>query len=161
MAGQFEARGHDPLVVNLDRPPESFDPAAFAFVVVAASVHFGDHSDVARSFVAEHLETLETTPSAFISVSGAAAEPDGEGHSTAVECRDTFLSEVAWSPDRRLCVGGSIRYPEYGLLKRLLMRYKMGQDGKPTDTSREYERTDWAALNEFSESIAAELARSD
>ncbi|MFW6437114.1 MAG: flavodoxin domain-containing protein [Halococcoides sp.] len=159
MAGQFEARGHDPTVVNVDRPPEGFDPAAFEFVIVAASVHFGDHSAAAQSFVAEHLAALQAVPSAFVSVSLAAAESDPESQATAEEYLETFLDDVGWTPDRAVSVAGSLRYPEYRLPKRLLMRFKLGREGKPTDTSREYEATDWAALNRVTESIGTELDR--
>ncbi|MFW6436847.1 MAG: flavodoxin domain-containing protein [Halococcoides sp.] len=154
MAGQFEARGHDPTVVNVERPPEAFDPAAFDAVIVAASVHFGDHSATARSFVADHLDALQAVPSAFVSVSLAAAESDPESQATAAEYLETFLEATGWSPDRTTSVAGSLRYPEYRLPKRLMMRFKLGREGKPTDTSREYEATDWAALDRFTESIA-------
>ncbi|AWB26915.1 flavodoxin domain-containing protein [Halococcoides cellulosivorans] len=158
MAGQFEARGHEPTVVNVDRLPEGFDPATFDDVIVAASVHFGDHAAVARSFVAEHLDALDAVPSVFVSVSLAAAESDAEGQATAEEYRETFLAETGWSPEYATSIAGSLRYPEYGLLKRLLMRFKLGREGKPTDTSREYEATDWTALNQFTESIADRVA---
>lgn len=56
---------------------------------------------------------------------------------------DEFLENADWHPDRIGLFGGALRYSEYGFLKRLLMKQIAKDATGDTDTSRDYEYTDW------------------
>lgn len=46
---------------------------------------------------------------------------------------------------------GALQYREYNFPTRTLMRLLMRRGGHPTDTSRDYEYTDWVAVDRFAD----------
>ncbi|HSJ13546.1 MAG TPA: hypothetical protein VK939_03970, partial [Longimicrobiales bacterium] len=46
-------------------------------------------------------------------------------------------------------VGGALRYSEYGVLKRLMMKHIARSHGLSGDTSRDHELTDWDRVRSF------------
>ena len=53
---------------------------------------------------------------------------------------------------------GALRYPRYGPVTRWIMKLISRRSGGPTDTSQEYEFTDWQAVDRFGEDLARALA---
>ncbi|ELY45113.1 flavodoxin domain-containing protein [Natronorubrum sulfidifaciens] len=145
----LEAAGHDVVVVNTKHPPAELDPGRYDGVIVGASVHMGSHQSSVESFVDKHSEALNRVPSAFFSVSLTAAHPDPDDREPAQEILEEFLTEADWEPNTTLLVGGALKYSEYGLLKRVVMRRIAGKAGGDTDTARDYEYTDWNELEAF------------
>jgi menaquinone-dependent protoporphyrinogen oxidase len=50
-------------------------------------------------------------------------------------------------------LGGALRYTQYGFLKRFLMKQISRRHNGPTDTSRDYEFTDWQRVDRFVERV--------
>ena len=146
----LEDAGHDVTLVHAKHPPSDLEPEAFDGVVVGASIHAGGHQRYVRTFVTEHLETLNRTPSAFFSVSLSAASVDPDTREEARGLLKAFLEETEWNPDLRLSVAGALKYSEYGLVKRFVMKRIGGKERGDTDTSRDYEYTDWETVEAFS-----------
>lgn len=143
------AEGRDATLVHAKHPPAALEPGDYDGVIVGASIHMGAHQEYVGEFVRDHLEALHRRPSAFFSVSLTAAHADPDDREAAREMLEAFLEETGWEPDRTLSVAGALRYSEYGLLKRVVMRRIAGKAGSDTDTSRDYEYTDWEAVEEF------------
>lgn len=160
MADVLEAAGHEPTLVHLAHPPDVLEPDTYDGIVVGASIHLGSHQSYVETFVREHRATLNRRPSAFFSVSLTAAHDDPEDRSPATELLEAFLDETGWDPDATLAVAGALTYSEYGLLERFVMRRIARRAGGDTDTSRDYEYTDWEAVESFAREFAA-LVRSD
>ncbi|MFC6726091.1 flavodoxin domain-containing protein, partial [Halobium palmae] len=95
---------------------------------------------------------LNDRPTAFLSVSLSAS--DEATRAEAEGYVDEFLAETGWTPDATLAVAGAVPYTKYGFLKRLLMKRIVGKRGGDTDTSRDYEYTDWDAVDEFAAAFA-------
>ena len=53
--------------------------------------------------------------------------------------------------------GGALRYTKYNVLIRIMMRVIVGFAGGDTDTSRDYEYTDWRAVEGFAAEFAAQF----
>lgn len=51
-------------------------------------------------------------------------------------------------------VAGAVPYTRYGWLKRRIMRRLMARANGDTDTTRDYEYTDWEDLNSFARGFA-------
>lgn len=151
------AEGCDATLVHAKHPPADLEPGDYDGVIVGASIHMGTHQRYVGKFVREHLETLNRRPSAFFSVSLTAANAEPVDREPAREMLEGFLEETGWEPDRTLSVAGALRYSEYGLLKRVAMRRIAGKAGGDTDTSRDYEYTDWEAVAEFALEFATLL----
>lgn len=157
MADVLESEGHDAVVVHAKHPPAELNPGAYDGVIVGASVHMGSHQAYVVDFVRTHREALNRLPSGFFSVSLTAAYPNEADREPAREMLESFLAETEWEPDATLLVGGALAYSQYGLLKRVVMRRVGGRASGDTDTSRDYEYTDWDAVESFATEFATLL----
>jgi menaquinone-dependent protoporphyrinogen oxidase len=116
-------------------------------IVVGASVHYGHHPGHLRRLLRIQHPALTSRPSAFFSVSLSVQEK----YATAL------LRQVAWRPDRVASFAGALQYSRYGRLKRLLVRAFAAIGGHDTDTSRDYEYTDWGSVGSFADAFASRL----
>lgn len=126
-------------------------------VIVAASIHYGHHPAFLRAVLRREREALTTLPSAFLSVSLSGGGP-GARPLSAQRYLDRFLREVGWRPQQTASIGGALQYSKYAPWKKWIMTKIVGFAGGDTDTTRDYEYTDWTAVAEFARSFAARLA---
>jgi menaquinone-dependent protoporphyrinogen oxidase len=155
IADVLDGRGHEVTTVDAADAPADLDVESFDAAVVGASVHVGAHQPAIREFVAANAEALSTRPSAFFQLSISSAVDDEARRAEAAGYVDSFLEETGWQPDRIARFGGALRYSKYGFLTRLLMkRIARGATGD-TDTSRDYEYTDWQEVETFATDVAA------
>lgn len=130
----------------------------FDGVLIGGSVHAGDHQSSLREFVKHNREMLGATPSAFFSVSLAAAEVDAEASGEAQVAVDKFIRETGWHPERVELIAGALVYTQYNLFIRHLMKLIAKHEGRTElDTSRDYDFTDWDAVERFGRSFAQRL----
>jgi menaquinone-dependent protoporphyrinogen oxidase len=66
----------------------------------------------------------------------------------ARRCADAFLHETGWFPSMVRLTAGALTYSRYGPVRRWIMKRIARKAGGGTDTSRDYEYTDWAKLRE-------------
>jgi menaquinone-dependent protoporphyrinogen oxidase len=118
-------------------------------VILAASVHEGKHQSAMTHFVKDNVSWLNRVPSVFLSVSLGIAAEDPESKAEAEDNLRRFLADAAWQPERTRCVAGALVYTRYNFLKRIVMRLIAQRAGGDTDTSRDYEYTDWEDLRQF------------
>lgn len=123
------------------------DVALADVFVVAGSVHFGRHERSLLEFVREHLSVIASRSSAFVSISGSMAQFGGR--ETAQGYAETFLEAAGWNPDRTELFAGAIVFTKYNFLLRWVMRRIASSHGLDTDTSHDYEYTDWDAVETF------------
>lgn len=135
----------------------SFSPAPYHAVIVAGSVHFGKHQRSLRDFVRQRGIFLATVPAAFVSVSGAGGAPTEEGQREARGYVDRFLQETGWGPQKVAIFGGAVPYTRYNIFVRWFMKRLAVKRGRDFDTSRDYEYTDWAAVEQFARDFLALL----
>lgn len=115
-------------------------------MIVGASVHYGRHpARLARLLSRQDLSAKKT---AFFSVSLGAKE----------RYATRFLQRARWKPDLVAVFPGALQYSKYGPVKRRVVRAFAAVAGHDTDPSRDYEYTDWQAVERFSESFARLLS---
>jgi menaquinone-dependent protoporphyrinogen oxidase len=153
LADHLMERGHQTLVVNATEPTQSADPRDFDAVIIAASVHAGSYQSAIAHYVREHLAAIDARPNAFLSVSLAAAGQDEEDIEGLRKCVANFTHQTGWTPHRIHHAAGAFRYTAYDFLKRWAMKYIAYRKGGPTDTSRDYELTDWDDMTRFVDSF--------
>ena len=130
--------------------------------VVGASLHLGRHQASAVAFVKAHRAGLNGVPSAFFSVSMAAASRNSTEVDSARSIAATFLSATGWHPATMACFAGRLAYTQYGFVTRQLMKWIARKEGGATDVSRDWEYTDWDAVDRFADTVAAQVvARPD
>lgn len=125
-------------------------PAGYNAVIVAASVHAGKYHRAIRRWVREHAAELNVMPTAFLSVCLAALGHDEESRRDVANPMEQFFLETRWLPTFRKAVAGALRYTKYDRLTRWMMQRIASRKHGDTDTSRDYEYTDWKDLAEFS-----------
>jgi menaquinone-dependent protoporphyrinogen oxidase len=167
IGAEVRTRGLAADVFEVRALPPQFDLNAYAAVVVAASVHTGKHEREMVAFAKQHRATLEQMPSALLSVS--LSEADVESPSASPEKRDKadhdvhhvieqFFDETGWRPTRVKPVAGALLYTKYNVIIRFIMKQMAKRGTGSTDTSRDHEYTDWAALDHFVEELLATVA---
>jgi menaquinone-dependent protoporphyrinogen oxidase len=118
-------------------------------VIVAASVHGGRHQAEILDWVKHHASALNGMPTAFVSVCLAAADDSDEARQAARDYIDDVQDDTGWVPTRSITVAGALQYREYDFVTRLVMRVLMLHGEHPTDITRDYDYTDWEALDRF------------
>lgn len=113
-------------------------------------------------FVRMHRPALERIPSLFFSVNLAVLNKT-DGRAQTMELVNKLLAETGWHPRRIELVAGALPYTRYNFLVRFIMKRIVRKQGGDTDTSRDYEYTDWAAVDrcavEFVEGVVQQNAR--
>jgi len=147
------AGGLNVRLLNAD-PARSVDLAGVDGVIVGSSVITGRHRKSVKRFVESHVETLNRIPSAFFSVSGSAGSAAAVSQLRARTVMEQFLEANGWTPDLMTTVGGALAYTKYSPLIRWIMKRIARTEGGPTDTTRDYELTDWAHVDDFAQQFA-------
>jgi menaquinone-dependent protoporphyrinogen oxidase len=124
-------------------------PWRYDAVVVGASIHAGKHQRRVVEWARRHADALNAMPSAFFSVSLTAAEDTAEAAVTVRRLIDEFTEATGWRPGLTRSFAGALQYREYGIFTRFFMKMLMARESHPTDTRRDYDYTDWAAVERF------------
>ena len=114
-------------------------------------------------FVKRHLADLQEMPTAFLSVSLAEASVEdantrpeyrAEAEAHVKKATAAFLAETGWVPSLISAAAGALVYTKYNFLTRFIMKRIARKTGRPTDTTRDYEYTDWSRLDRLAEEFA-------
>jgi len=155
IAAVLTRAGHAVVLANLRlEPPPALD--GFELTLVAAPVRFGKHHRAALDFCKANREALFAGPSALVSVSLSAARARPGARREVAKALAHFVKTTAWVPARIFAVAGALLYTSYSPFLRRVMRFFARLADRETDASRDYEYTDWAAVEAF----AHELVRS-
>jgi menaquinone-dependent protoporphyrinogen oxidase len=148
--------GHSAELVWGERLPDGLDLSGYDGVVIAASVLMGRHQRYVREFVHRHAEQLNTMPSAFVSVCGAASGDPPRAQSFI----DRFLLETDWwRPTVTRSFTGAVAYTRYSPLLRWWLKLISRRQGLPTDTSHDWDLTEWDEVARFARQFAATVAK--
>jgi menaquinone-dependent protoporphyrinogen oxidase len=144
----------------------AFPLSAYAGVLLAASVHGGEHEGEMIHFVREHRSELDRIKTAFLSVTLSEAGAENIEATPADRARfaadvnrvfEKFFHETQWRPTRVKPVAGALLYTRYNFLLRLVMKGIARKAGGATDATRDYDYTDWAGLEAFVAEFACEM----
>jgi menaquinone-dependent protoporphyrinogen oxidase len=112
------------------------------------------------AWIRQHAGALRETPSAFLSVCLMAADKSPKAQTAVSELMRTFVTSCGWKPHCLKPVSGALLYSKYGWFTRWMMKRISARHGGDTDTTRDYEYTDWADLRAFAREVLV-LARVD
>jgi menaquinone-dependent protoporphyrinogen oxidase len=166
IAVDLRMQGFYAVVKNVRDDLATIDLSAYCAVLVAASIHMGRHEREMVRFVKKHLAELASLPAVFLSVTMSEAGVERPGQSQGIRARcetgvreviDKFIQETGWHPKHVKAIAGALPYTKYNLLVRFVMRQIAKSEGGDTDTSRDYEYTDWIALDRYVDDVAQEI----
>jgi menaquinone-dependent protoporphyrinogen oxidase len=157
IAARLSANGAEPDSVDAEKPPDSLE--GYAAVIAGGSVHVGHHGKALVRFAREHRAELEGLPNAFFSVSLSAVKHDEKHLADTKLLVERFEAETGWVPQQVECFAGALVYSKYNFAKRWIMKRIVSSEGGDTDTSRDYDYTDWDAVDHFADEFVARIGR--
>lgn len=155
LAAAVREPGCEVDVVDAKTGGRDADPARYDGVIVAASIHISTFQRPVRQWVRRHAVELNRRPTAFIAVCLGILEKRPEARLEVLRIMQRFLDRVGWQPTINEPLAGALPYTRYGFLKRWAMKRKVATISNDTDTSRDYEYTDWEALRALGHRFAS------
>jgi len=155
MEDVLKEAGHQVFIADAaDEPPA---PEEYDAILIGASIHIHKYQSAVTHYITSHVVTLNKMPAAFYSVCLAVASDMVEEHREAQKITDDFLQQTGWKPLMNTQVAGALKYTQYDFFKRLLMKMIAKREGHITDTSKDYEYTDWNAVKKFVNDFAVKM----
>lgn len=133
-------------------------PDDYDGVVCGDSIHAGRHSRSLRRWVARHHDELDDLPTALFQVSLTSSKDDDESVAEAHRLIQRLLDTTGLEPDLVGLFAGALVYTRYGWLRRTMMSRMARSEGGDSDSSRDYEYTDWDAVEHFAVDAASLFA---
>lgn len=154
-AGRLESDACDVTLCDAtDAVPA--DLAAYDAAVVFASLHMGRYQASVIHFAHAAYAPLNAKPSAFVSVSLAAAGDDPHDLAGLDECLARFKAATLWNPRWVHQAAGAILFSEYDFFRKLALKYIAERRGQHVRTSEDYDFTDYEALGVFLDQFVTE-----
>jgi menaquinone-dependent protoporphyrinogen oxidase len=166
VAGKLRGRGFQTEMHNLRDPEVDIDLLHYSAAVLASSAHAGEHATEMVHFVKQNLGQLDQLPTAFLSITLSEAGVERRDATSEEHARfaadvqkmiEHFFEETGWHPTLVKPVAGALLYSKYSILIRFVMKRIAARVGAPTDTSRDYEYTDWEGLDHFVDEFTREV----
>lgn len=157
MANIFLENGHNVVTANATENPPT--PDKFDAILIGSSIHLHKFKSSIKSYIQEHLETLNEKITGFFSVSLAIASFNVEEHEEVKQITHSFLSKVNWRPNHIYHMAGALKFTKYDYLKKITMRTiaKKERPDEEIDINSDYEYTDWKKVEaqtlNFAESL--------
>lgn len=155
IAHTLREHGHRVYLRELTAHTQPPPLMSFDGILLGSPVHTGKHASPLTRLVRDNLDWLHNVPSAFFSVSLAAASEFPKSRAEAERLLHEFLEQTQWRPNLTASIAGALRYSRYGPIKRWIMRRVAAKEGGGTDTSRDYEYTDWEQVRRFGDDFSA------
>jgi menaquinone-dependent protoporphyrinogen oxidase len=143
---QAEAQKNDCEVTLQQATPHSPLPNVFDAVIIASPIHAGQYENDIVDYATRYASQLNERPTAFYSVGLSITRNDPEALKSLYDAQNAFLRATGWQPLRIEQVAGALLYSKYGFFKKMLVRSIMKKAGGDTDTSKDYEYTNWEKL---------------
>ncbi|AUI66981.1 MULTISPECIES: menaquinone-dependent protoporphyrinogen IX dehydrogenase [Glaesserella] len=148
-----ELDGETVLISLREQPqPSAEQLAQYDRIVIGASIRYGHFDPILEQFIRQHYGLLNQKKSAFFSVNLTARKANRNTPESNVYTRK-LLSRIQWQPNLVEVIAGALFYPRYTFFDRVMIRFIMFITKGDTDTSKEYEYTDWQKVSRFAENI--------
>ena len=148
--------GHDAAIIDVDARELPRAIADADAVIVGGAIRYGRYAKSLDAGVRANRSAIDSRPNAFYSVCLSAGGP-GANPATAFGYITEFITRTGWQPRRIASFAGALPYTRYNPFIRFMMRLIVGSAGGDTDTSRDYEYTDWQAVERFAAEFCAQL----
>lgn len=153
IAQTLGALGHVAELLDADRNAGDLELGRFGSVVIGAPIHARGYPRSIVRFVRRHRPALERTRAVFFSVGLAVASRTSDGRAQTLAIVEEFVKQTGFRPARVELFAGALLYTKYNPLIRFIMRRISAKEGGDTDTSRDYEYTDFEAVERFAREL--------
>src|SRR5947209_11261856 len=111
--------------------------------VIAGSIRMGKFQKPLLEFVRANRDELKKLPTLFLPVSLSAARETAAAKREVKKTIVQFIDETGFGPGAIHPVAGALVYSRYGFFTKIARTLISKMAGGDTDTSRDYEYTDW------------------
>ena len=144
---------------NIHALPQDFHLAEYQSVLFGMPVRYGRHNREMVSFIKNHSAQIQQMPFGLFSVNLTARKTD-KNSATTNPYIFKLLREIELQPPLIGVMAGSLKYPEYKWIDRIMIRLIMKVTGGPTDTSVVYtEFTNWQQVKQFTQDYLSILEK--
>jgi menaquinone-dependent protoporphyrinogen oxidase len=157
MEAILQNAGHQVTIADSTANPPS--AVGYDAVLIGSSIHMHKYQAAVKHYIKEHATELNKIPSAFFSVSLAAASDIEEEHFEVKKITTDFLEQTGWKPLMTSQIAGALKYTEYDYLKRLIMKMIAKKEGGATDTSQDFEYTNWDEVTKFTNEFIEKVSQ--
>lgn len=151
--------GHSVDVFDAHKISEMIRPENYEAVLVGASIHVGDYQREIKKWVKAHAQGLNSVPSAFFSVCLGVLQNDQKVKLELEKIVENFLKANNWHPKVKTAFAGGLAYSKYNVFLKWWMKRISKKSGGDTDTSHDYEYTDWNAVSRFAKKFSKEFTK--
>lgn len=127
-------------------------------IIIGASIRYGHFNPLVYQFIEKYTDILNRKPSAFYGVNLTARKVNRKTPETNTYVRK-FLARIKWKPTHNEVIAGALYYPRYRFFDRIMIQLIMKITQGETDTSKEYEYTDWQQVSDFAKRLSEGLQR--
>jgi len=156
LADHLRAMHHEVRLMDAGHPVPAVAVNDFQAMVIGAPVRMMKYPLSIVNFVRANRARLTQVPTAFFSVCMAVASDSEAKRREAGQWPEKLFSQTGWRPTRVTTFAGALRYTRYNILVRWMMKRIAKSEGASTDTSRDHEYTDWAAVGRFAAEFVQE-----
>ncbi|RKS92369.1 menaquinone-dependent protoporphyrinogen oxidase [Flavobacterium limicola] len=149
--------GH--LVTIADTTDEPPSPKDYDAILIGSSIHMHKYQSAVKHYIKKHVAHLNQMSSAFFSVSLAAASGLEDEQREVQKITTDFLEQTGWKPLMISQIAGALKYTEYDYFKRIMMKMISKKEGGATDTSQDYEYTNWDEVTKFVNEFANKISQ--
>lgn len=151
MAEKATEQGYEAELVKGNKAAGDFSPEGFDAAIIGTSIHMGLHQISVRKLVKAHQAGFAKIPVAYFCVCLTAASDKSDDIKQVHKYIDEFKLYTGLQPRFTEAFAGALRYPYYNFIKRYMIKLVARKLGLDTDTKKEYEYTNWSAVDSFAE----------
>lgn len=146
--------GHSVDLFDSSKISSSISTMKYEAVIIGASIHAGGYQRSLKRWVMANAQTLNCLPSAFFSVCLGVLQREISVQQDLARISEDFLKVSGWRPTKRVIFAGALSYSKYNSLLKWWMNRISKKAGGDTDTSKDYEYTDWNAVSRFTQEFS-------
>jgi menaquinone-dependent protoporphyrinogen oxidase len=157
MAARARAKGYEVDAFQGNKLPAGFSLAGYRAALIGASVHLNRYQRYMAAFVKKRQPELQAIPSALFLVCLAARGRTAKDRERTQRYIATFLRKTGWQPGMIATFAGALPFSQYGWYLKLHMKIVMRLAEPQLALGRDYEFTDWDAVDRFTDTFLASL----
>jgi menaquinone-dependent protoporphyrinogen oxidase len=135
---------------------DEIDLGSYDLLVFGASIHAGGLERELVRFIDSNAERIEPKRRSFFLVSLSAATRDPQLRAESLtDARQKMQKQLPVVFDDVEMIAGALVYSKYSRLLKWVMKKIAASAGETTDTSRDYEYTDWQQVERYANRLSS------
>lgn len=150
-------KGKQVTIYSVEQLPDNFQLESYDTAIIGGSIHMEHYPKYLEKFIKQHKDWLNNNPAALFTVCMAINSQRPQSRQQAANYEQKFIKETEWHPTQTVTFAGAVKYTQYGFVTRFIMKQIAKREGGKTDTSQDYEYTDWEAVARFTDQFIEKL----